>query len=152
MSFFKVLATLLVGVSLVMAVVFVFVASSRELSTLELVVFQAMTLFLSLVGSFLGGRQFADASAEQSLRSYAKSAFRRVFHLYRGLGRVAAYVAEREEETDAQTILRVEAAVRELIDTAGDALEDWREIVPEDAAALQNAVEGPSLGETDDSR
>ena len=61
MSFFKVLATLLVGVSLVMAVVFVFVASSRELSTLELVVFQAMTLFLSLVGSFLGGRQFADA-------------------------------------------------------------------------------------------
>ena len=65
---------------------------------------------------------------------------------------MAAYVAEREEETDAQTILRVEAAVRELIDTAGDALEDWREIVPEDAAALQNAVEGPSLGETDASR
>lgn len=152
MSFSKVLATLLVGVSLVMATVFVFVASNRELSTLELVVFQAMTLFLSLVGSFLGGRQFADASAEQSLRLHAKSAFRRVFHLYRGLGRVAAYVAEREE-TDAQMILRViEAVVKEQIDTAGDALEDWREIVPQDAEILQKAVEGPSLGETNASR
>lgn len=81
MNFLRVLAASLVIASLVMAAVFVYVASHRELSTLELVTFQVMTLFLSLAGSFVGGRQFADASSEQSLRRHAKSAFRRVLSL-----------------------------------------------------------------------
>lgn len=50
MNFLRVLAASLVIASLVMAAVFVYVASHRELSTLELVTFQVMTLFLSLAG------------------------------------------------------------------------------------------------------
>lgn len=150
MNFHKVLAALLIAASLAMAIVLVYVASRRELSTLELVTFQAMTLFLSLVGSFVGGRQFADASSEQSLRRHAKSAFRRVLSLYRGLSRIAVLVAE--SGADARGVLPVvEAVVKEHIDTADDALEDWREIVPEDAEALQKAIRAP-LGENDASR
>lgn len=82
MNFLRVLAASLVVASLVMATVFLIVASNRELSTLELVTFQVMTLFLSLIGSFVGGQQFADASSERSLRRHAKSAFRRAPSLY----------------------------------------------------------------------
>ena len=151
MTFHKVLAALLVVASLAMATVFIYVASRRELSTLELVTFQLMTLFLSLAGSFVGGRQFADASSEQSLRRHAKSAFRRVLSLYRGLSRVAALVAEKGVAP--QNVLPViEAVVKEQIDTADDALEDWREIVPEDAEALQKAIHARSLGENNATR
>lgn len=146
MNFNKILAFLLIVASIAMATVFILVASSRELSTLELVTFQAMTLFLSLAGSFVGGRQFADASTEQSLRRHAKSAFRRVLSLYRGLSRIAALVTERD--VDGQKVLPVvEAIVREHIDTADDALEDWREIVPEAADVLQTTIHARSLGE-----
>lgn len=151
MNFLRVLAASLVVASVAMATVFLIVASNRELSTLELVTFQVMTLFLSLLGSFVGGQQFADASSEQSLRRHAKSAFRRVLSLYRGLSRVAALVAE--SGADAQKVLPiVEAVVKEQIDTADDALEDWREIVPEDAEALERAIRAPSFGESNAAR
>lgn len=58
-----------------------------------------------------------------------------------------------ESGVDAQKVLPVvEAVVKEQIDTADDALEDWREIVPEDAEALERAIHAPSLGESNASR
>lgn len=145
MNFYKVLAILLVTGAIAFAVLFVVVSATRELTTLELIVFQVMVLLLSLLGSFAFSREFAAGAADQSLKRHAKSAFRRVLTLFRGLSRIAAVA--NDPGADLHSALAViSAIVREHIATADDALEDWREIVPEEADALRQSIP-PSDGE-----
>ena len=150
MNFEKFLAAVLVLGAVAFSIFFILVATDRELTGLEATFFQVVVLFLSLAGSFVGGRQFATTSAEQSLRRHAKSAFRRALSLYRGLSRIAMILTENaENRSDIQTVLAViEAIVKEQIDTADDALEDWREIVPDDTEALERRISPRSHGGT----
>lgn len=139
MNFYKVLAIVLVTGAIAFAVLFVVLSATRELTTLELVVFQVMVLLLSLLGSFAFSREFAAGAADQSLRRHAKSAFRRVLSLFRGLSRIAE-VADQPGEDVNLALAVIKATVKEHIDTADDALEDWREIVPEEADALRRSI------------
>ena len=142
MTFEGVLAILLVVGAIVLAVVFISASVSRDLTTLEVIALQVMVLFLTLFGSFIGGRQLAHASADQSLRGHAKSAFRRVVSLYRGLGRVAEIAAE--PGVDPKTALAViEESVRVHMDTVDDALADWRELVPQEIETLHRSISPP---------
>ena len=71
---------------------------------------------------------------------YAKSAFRRLLSLYHNLAR-AATVIQSGQVSDSQenyqvTLTRLEEIVAAQLITADDALEDWRDIVPEDVKEL----------------
>lgn len=148
MAFYRTLAILLIAGSIALAVAFVIASATRELTTLEIVVLQVMVLLLSLVGSFVFSREFVDGAADQSLKRHAKSAFRRVLSLFRGLSRIAEVVEEPGDDLR-RALAVIGATVREQIDTADDALEDWREIVPEDADALRQSISPPPTGGLD---
>jgi len=126
------------------SVVFSFVAAKRALTNLEAVLFQAFSLFAGLVGSFLFGRQSAQSAAREMLKPHARSAFRRMFSLYKSISRLAAAIQDASSgpthstSSPKQTIEVLRAIVVEQLSTADDALEDWSDIVPEDVAEIRN--------------
>lgn len=133
---------ILVTSSLVVAVVFVIIASGRQLTSLEGALLQAFTLGAGIMGSFVFGKQFAREAAKELIKPHARSAFRRLLSLYRSLSRLGTTIeAEKHKSStssgETNRILdKLEAIVIEQIATADDALEDWRDLVPEDVEEL----------------
>lgn len=143
------------GVALVIAAVFFSLLTVREadeanLSDLELTLYQSITLLLGLLGSFWVGRKSVRAAAEDVIRPHARSAFRRLLSLYRALARLQASVDTRRAflwrvaEGQAVSLDHVEAAldllatqVSEQIGTANDAMEDWRDLVPDEVQEIE---------------
>ena len=128
------LAVFLVGLS-------IFVATKRTLTGLENTLLQVFSLIFGLAGSFLFGKHSAHAAAKDILKPHAKSAFRRLMSLYRSLSRVAQELEmakkDKSENSKELMIERLDAIVIEQLVTADDAIEDWRDIVPEDVAEVE---------------
>ena len=129
----------LVLASVVVAVGFVYLASIRTLTSLENVFFQAFTLGVGFVGSYIFGRQSAKAAAREMIEPHARSAFRRLISLFNGLSRVARVTAG--PESNEMKLKVIEAIVVEQISTADDALEDWRDVVPDTVAELKREID-----------
>ena len=131
---------LLVSISLGVGGFFAYVATTRILTGPESFLWQTFTLVASLVGSFFFGRQSASEAASEVIKPHARSAFRRLLSLYRSLSRVANILASSqnfESREDYEVMqAKLEGIVVEQLTTAGDALEDWRDIVPEDVEEL----------------
>ena len=132
-------------ISLVVAAFFVTVSLHRDLTALESVLLQLITLALGTAGSFVLG----NLSAQRLSKRHAKSAFRRVSHLYLSLSRLIEMVtkARTSQGFDVNTpagraLDSVDVIVTEQIYTADDALEDWSDIVPEDLASFRRFLEG----------
>lgn len=132
------------------AIVFLVFASRRSLTDLELVLFQSFSLFASLVGAFVFGRQFAKGAARQMLKPHARSAFRRLLSLYQSMSRLGAVIesacpsapGDSLTASPCERALEVaRAIVVEQISTADDALEDWNDLVPEDVAEIRQRTE-----------
>ena len=117
---------------------YVFISSTRALTHLESVLLQLISLAFSLVGSFVVGSQFSKRIPS------ARSAFRRLQALYRGLSIIAAEIESSRTSKSIEEYRRVmsllEGLVRSQLVTADDALEDWKDIVPEDVADLQQRI------------
>lgn len=143
---FIVIAVLLVLLSLAVAVALAITATRRQLTQLEAVLFQGVALIAGLLGSFIFGQQSTQRAARDLVKPHARSAFRRVLSLYKSLGRLAVIIegaqkSERKAGGGGFTpydMLR--AVVVEQIATAGDALEDWRDIVPEEVDAIKKSL------------
>jgi hypothetical protein len=124
---------------------YVFISSTRSLTPLESVLLQLMSLAFSLVGSFLLGRRFTKGIPS------ARSAFRRLQALYHGLSIIAAAIESSrtsesiEEYRNVMSLL--EGLVCSQLVTADDALEDWKDIVPEDVADLQQCLDAAEQSE-----
>ena len=146
----------LVLVSLAVAGYFVYMATNRTLTQLEGTLLQLFTLLAGLAGSFWFGRQSASKAAQEIIRPHARAAFRRLVSLYASLARMSATIhsAQRLESVeDYQIILaRVDASVEEQLLMADDALEDWRDIVPEDVKELKANRSPFETSEMPDSR
>lgn len=128
------------------AVVFAVVASQRPLSSLEAFLLQAFWVVAGLVGSFVFGRQSAREAAKEMVKPHARSAFRRLLSLYQSLGRLAHAIergkpATQDNPTESSLDV-LEAIVVEQLATANDALEDWRDLIPEDIAELERRIPG----------
>ena len=125
---------LLITISLVVAVAFAYVATTRTLTGLETVLLQFFCLLAGTGGSFIFGRRLGIS------KPHARSAFRRLRSLYQSLSRVAATIesAQNSEspEENQVTLAKLEAIVAEQLTTADDAIEDWKDIVPEDVKDL----------------
>ena len=143
---------LLVVASLGVAGLFAHIATERTLTNLESVILQAIALGAGLVGSFVFGRQSAREAAREIIKPHARSAFRRLLSLYQSLSRVAATIEASQKsdspEDNGVTLAKLEAIVIEQLATADDALEDWRDIVPEDVEELrQRLIKKEKAGE-----
>ena len=119
-------------------------ATSRTLTGPESVLWQSFTLVAGFVGSFIFGRQSAHEAAKELIKSHARSAFRRLSSLYLSLSQVADAIESShdfESREDYQvTLAKLEAFVFNQLATADDALEDWRDIVPEDVEELRQRL------------
>ena len=126
---------------------FVFISSQRVLSSLENILLQFIIFIFSFTGSYFIGRQSAKNAAQEIIKPHARSAFRRLLSLFRSLSRVATVIEEsnnKHTETDYAIILaKLQAIIIEQLATADDALEDWKDIVPEDVAELTKNLKSP---------
>ena len=127
-------------ISLAVAGYSVYVTTNRSLTPLEGALLQLFILSVGLAGSFWFGRQSAMRAAREIIRPHARAAFRRLVSLYNSLSRVAEAIksAEQSESVDDYRIAltRIDATVKGQLEMADDALEDWRDIAPEDVDEL----------------
>lgn len=135
----------LVAVSILIGIVFVFVASTRQLTDLENALFQAIALFFGIFGSYILGKESTKSAAKELIKPYARSAFRRLISLYYGLSRLAQLIENTKrgnpsEEILASTLDKIEVMTVDQLATADDALNDWRDIVPEDVEELYDKI------------
>lgn len=135
------LPLLLVVAAFVVAGFSIFIAAQRSLTSLENTLLQAFSLALGLVGSFYFGKQSATDAAKQIIKPHARSAFRRLISLYESLSRVGTEIENsKNSQSESITIAKMEAIVVEQLATADDALEDWRDIVPDEVEELRSKL------------
>ena len=122
---------LLILCSIALALYFIHVATLRDLTRLELIFFQLFILVASLVGSYLSGSREAERMARKLVEGQARPAFRRIMSLYKSISHVAYVVSSNSyAEDDSSKLNIVRAIAEEQINTADDALEDWKDIAP----------------------
>lgn len=136
---------ILIAVALAIAIFFPMVATYRNLTGLENVLLQVFSFCIGLIGSYVLGRESASQAARELIKPHARSAFRRLLSLFRSLSRLATAIqaARQSNNPDPTTSLildKLEGMVIEQIATADDALEDWRDIVPEDVKEIRDKL------------
>ena len=140
---------ILAATSVVLAVLLVIVSSGRPLTSLEGTLLQIVILGTGVSASYLFSQRATRASAEQLVKPHARSAFRRVKSLYSGLFLIKGLIGQHKEtnaKTASQVVEIVEAVVDLQVNTVADALEDWRDIVPEEVANLEKQL-GQHVGD-----
>lgn len=136
-------AIALLAISAIVAAIFTSVSTERALTNLEGVLLQCFSLGAGVLGSFLFGKYSARSAARELIKPHARSAFRRLLSLFRSLSRVATAVSgatSGSPEEQRIALSRLQAIVIEQLATADDALEDWRDIVPEDVNELRQQL------------
>jgi len=133
---------LLIGGSIVISAVFIWASSSRSLSTLENTLLQTFALGIGLAGSFIYGKDSSRHAARELIRPVARSAFRRLVTIYRGLAQLNIDIESARERSAGQPINgavldSLRATVVAHTWTALDALADWQDMVPEDVTELR---------------
>ena len=132
---------LLILVSIGILGIIGYVSTTRTLTNLEWIISQIFALVMGLFGSFIFGRQSAIKAGREIIKPHARSAFRRLLSLYESISRVANIIAMSKKPEDLHvTFGKVEAIVIEQLATADDALEDWRDIVPEEVDELSRKL------------
>ena len=139
----KILAGILIVFTLVMVGVILKTATERELSSQEAIFMQALSFLGALGSSYLFSRQGAEKLAREMFAPHARSAFRRIVALYRGVSHMVQIVDSEDDnrvKDDNSRLLAIRTIALEQIQTANDALEDWREIVPEAVEELEKDI------------
>ena len=132
----------LILISIVILGLFNYVSTIRDLTYLELTISQILPLAVGLFGSYIFGQQSATKAGREIIKPYARSAFRRLLSLYMSISRVANIIAMSKNSEDSHGILgKIEAIVGEQLATADDALEDWRDIAPEEVDELSRKIQ-----------
>lgn len=133
---------LLVILAIVVSAIFIVVATLRDLSALENTLLQVFSLGVGLIGSYILGQESAREAGREMMKPHARSAFRRLLSLTQSLSRLVQTMSsvrpETEENAQAAAIVdRLEGIVVEQIAQAADALEDWRDVLPEEFQAMK---------------
>lgn len=133
---------LLVGLAIAVSAIFIVVATLRDLSALENTLLQVFSLGVGLIGSYILGQESAREAGREMMKPHARSAFRRLLSLTQSLSRLVQTMGsvrpESAENAQAAAIVdRLEGIVVEQIAQAADALEDWRDVLPEEFQAMK---------------
>ena len=138
---------LLIGFSIVAAIAFVVLSFYRTMSSVEDALFQLLILSTGLLGSYIFGRNSARAGALEVVKPHARAAFRRVAALYNSLYRLSERIEELKQEEPDYRLDLIQALVNEHIATGQDAIEDWRDIVPDEVEEIErSSVRNESFG------
>jgi len=140
-SFERWVPRILIVSSISVSVLFAYIATQRTLTNLEGVLLQSFGLLAGFIGSYVFGRQSALEAAKDIIKPHARSAFRRLYSLFQSLSRVANTIASTKDDPTTGNyelaLAKLEAIVTEQLATADDALEDWRDIVPDEVEELK---------------
>jgi hypothetical protein len=144
-----------IGAVLVFAIVFglmLWLTAPKHNSNRENGLYQFIFLAIGVAASFLAGRQSARVSAADVLRPHAKAAVRRLTNLASGiqgfgvgLNTERQYIEQQAADNGGMVPLAAVTQAHEMlfiqielqIQTATDAMEDWREFVPEEVATVE---------------
>ena len=140
----KYIVPVLIGLGILALIILVIIAATRNLSGLESVLLQIILLAIGSSISFFIGHRSAREAAEEIIKPHARSAFRRLISLYNGLSRAATVIessqSSKPDEDYQVALARLEEIVTEQLTTADDALDDWRDVVPEDVDELKQKL------------
>lgn len=130
-----IIPALLIFIAIAIMFIFLYISSTRTLNSLENILFQVFIFGLGVQGSYIIGKQSAKKAALEIIKPHAKASFRRVHALFLSLSRLL-YAIENAREVEGQqnnaALDMLEAIVIEQVATADDALEDWKDIVPDE--------------------
>lgn len=118
-------------------ITFVVASSGEDFSTIENTLIQILIGATGLLGSFIFGRTSARDAATELIKPHARSAFRRVTALYNSLYRLSDRIEEFKAEHPDHRLDMIQFMVNEQIATGQDAMEDWRDIVPEEVEEIE---------------
>ncbi|MGE4267053.1 MAG: hypothetical protein AB7F25_06430 [Deferribacterales bacterium] len=131
----------LIVVAIIVAVMQIIISSQRQLTSLENTLLQLFSLLSGLIGSYFLGKYSSTESAKEIIKPHARSAFRRLMSLYASLSRVAIEISNSKEYQSKEiTLERMEVIVIEQLATADDALEDWKDLVPDEIEELSSKL------------
>ena len=133
---------LLLAVCILAAGTVVGLTAFRTLTTFEVGLLQLLVLATGLLGSYIFGRKSALAAAREVIKPHARAAFRRVTALYNSLYRLSERIEELKTDQDDPRLDLIQALVNEQIATGQDAMEDWRDIVPEEVEQIERRLPG----------
>ena len=128
---------LLILIAVAAAIGFVVLSFVRSTTPVENALFQILIAVTGLFGSYIFGRNSAMAAAHDVIRPHARAAFRRVTTLYNSLHRLSARIEELKQEQPDYRLDLIQVLVNEQIEAGRDAIEDWREIIPEDVEEIE---------------
>ena len=140
-KFLVVLSLLVVFLLVALMISLVYIAAGRPLTNFESILLQIIFLAIGCSVSFFVGQKSVERAAKEVIKPHARSAFRRLLSLYHGLSRAGTAIESAQisdsHENYQVALARLEEIVTEQLSTADDALEDWRDIVPEDVEELE---------------
>ncbi len=149
----------LVALTLVLAYATIRVGLDPQATKLSAALLQVMTLLFGVFTAHVYSNVAADQAARDVIRPHARASIRRSVHLYRAMERHAVALQEhlRELSVSSSTddhgnqtvnleavkwsIVGLDRLVREHLATAKDALEDWRDIVPEEVEKIYQSAD-----------
>ena len=146
---------ILAGACAYLVFLLVQVSSERPLTPLESTLFQIVILLTAIAASYVFSQRSARAAAEQLVKPHARSAFRRVKNMYSGLFYLKAIIdqSKRSQTAASSSVVKViEAVIDQQVNTVVDALEDWRDIVPEEVEDLERRADEHERAEMEDLR
>ena len=123
---------LIIAGAITLAVVMIVVSAFRPLSTLELVLWQVVSLALGLYGSYRFGQNAARDAARDIIRPHARSAIRRALSWQYSLQRLSRRIQDFQADSQDQRLDVIQAIIHEQIPTGSSVIEDWRDIAPGD--------------------
>lgn len=128
----------------------IWLSGERSLSQTELALFDALTLVISVIGAIWIGQQVEQGQARQLIGPHGRSAFRRATSIFQALRRFERQIQTQRESLPTRTVDgRVDVAIVEMafdvfaaqvgeqVMAASHAMEDWRDIVPEDVEEME---------------
>lgn len=137
------ISLLLFSISVLIVVFSTDVSPEKDLTALENRLLWIFGLVSSMIASFLITRQSTQKVALDMIKPHAKSAFRRLLWLYGSLSRLSILIHETRKNdsmNDNELVQIIEALITEQIATAGDSLEDWRDIIPEQIEEVEESI------------
>lgn len=132
------------------------VATDTPPNRLAAALLGAIALFLGIFASFVFTQAASRDAERKKVQVPARASFRRIIAVYGALRAIAERLAERSGALAAQVdadgkvpMVEVRAAMEVIeahitgqLSTAGVAIEDWRDLIPEDVAEIENQARG----------
>lgn len=135
-----IVATGLIVIAIMIMILVAYTSTERTLTGIEVSILQIVALLASLGGSYIFGHRASNESIKEKIGMQARSAFRRLMSLYASISSVAIFIESEEDIDDSSKLKVIKAIVDGQINTADDALEDWRDLVPESVEEMKEKL------------